>query len=82
MIKILRRKIKIRLRWGNTGPPTKLILNGKLLTIPARIARAMNTSFFLTKVSTMDPLEKLREVMEGRQCSFSVWPVKPDELEK
>ena len=43
--------IKTRLSWGNTGPPTKLLLNGEILTSPARLAGAMNNSFFSDKSS-------------------------------
>ena len=48
-------------------------------------------NFFLTKVrllreeippGTTDPLEKLREAMQGRKCSFTLRPVKPEEVEK
>ena len=48
-------------------------------------------NFLLTKVnllrdsipdSNTDPLAKLREFMQGRQCYFSLRPVKPDEIEK
>ena len=82
--------VKSWLSWGNSGPPTKLFINGEMLTSPARLAGAMNT-FFLTKVSLLrdripapatDPLAKLREAMHDRQCTFSIRPVKPEEVAK
>ena len=82
--------VKSWLSWGNSGPPTKLFINGEMLTSPARLAGAMN-DFFLTKVNLLrssipdnntDPLAKLREGMQGRQCSFSLRSIKPDEIAK
>ena len=82
--------VKSWLSWGNAGPPTKLFVNGEMLTSPARLATAMN-SFFLTKVRQLrqrvpapstDPLTKLRESMQGRHCTFSMRPVSPDEIAK
>lgn len=58
------------------------------MTSPARVAGAMN-DFFLTKVRLLrenipdaatDPVAKLREAMQGRNCGFSHRPVKPEEV--
>jgi hypothetical protein len=82
--------IKTWLSWGNSGPPTRLFINGEMLTSPARLAGAMN-DFFLNKVRLLrdripaaatDPLAKLREAMQGRHCNFSLRPVKPQDVEK
>ena len=82
--------VKSWLSWGNSGPPTRLFVNGEMLTSPARLATAMN-NFFLEKVRqlrqripapTIDPLGKLRESMQGRHCTFSFSPVNPEEVEK
>ena len=77
------KNIKSWLAWNNSGPPTRLFHNGKLICSPSGIAATLN-SFFLGKVSGLrasippspvDPLGKLREVMIDRQCSFSLSPV-------
>ena len=82
--------VKTWLSWGNSGPPTKLFMNGEMLSSPARLSGAMN-NFFITKVNLLrdripateaDPLVKLREIMQDRQCSFSLRPVTPQEVEK
>ena len=84
------KNVKSWLSWGNSGPPSKLFINGELLTSPSRVAGAMN-DFFITKIRLLrnsilptdeDPLFKLREVMRNRQCSFSLRPVTPSEVEK
>jgi hypothetical protein len=84
------KNVKSWLSWGNSGPPSKLFTNGELLTSPSRVAGAMN-NFFITKIRLLrisilptdeDPLFKLREVMRNRQCSFSLRPVTPSEVEK
>ena len=82
--------MKTWLNWSNSGPPTKLFHNGKLIGSPADIAGTMN-SFFLEKVadlrqnipeSNSDPLARLKEVMEDRQCTFSCSPVTQEEVMK
>ena len=84
------KNVKTWLGWGNNGPPTKLLENGKVITSPKTIAESMN-NFFANKIehlkdnipaSTDDPCAKLREVMKDRICSFSFQPVGPDEVEK
>ena len=82
--------MKTWLNWNNSGPPSRLFHNGRLITSPAGIAGTMN-SFFLGKVaglrenipdSVTDPMSKLRESMRSRQCSFSLSTVGPDEVLK
>ena len=82
--------MKTWLNWSNSGPPTKLFHCGKLIGSPADIAGTMN-SFFLEKVadlrqnipeSNSDPLARLKEVMEDRQCTFSCSPVTQEEVMK
>ena len=84
------KNVKSWLSWGNSGPPSKLFTDGEMLTSPSRVAGAMN-NFFISKVRLLrdripateeDPLHKLREVMQNRQCSFSLRPVSPIEVEK
>ena len=79
--------VKSWLSWGSTGPPTKLFVNGEMVTSPSRLAGAMN-DFFLTKVrqlrekiptSNMDPLAKLRQSMQSRNCTFTLRPVRPEQ---
>ena len=41
--------VKSWLSWGNAGPPSKLFLNGFMITSPARLAWSMN-DFFINKV--------------------------------
>ena len=84
------KNVKTWLNWNNSGPPTKLFHNGRLVSSPAGIAGAMN-SFFLDKVAGLrkripdsqgDPMFKLREAMRGRQCEFSFTAVTQEEVLK
>ena len=84
------KNIKSWLAWSNSGPPTRLFHNGRLISSPSGIAGEMN-SFFLGKVSRLranipasqeDPFLKLREAMLHRQCSFSLSAVEPSEVLK
>ena len=84
------KNVKTRLNWNNSGPPTRLFENGKMISSPAGIAGTLN-SFFLGKVaglresipvSGVDPLDKLRESMSQNRCSFSLQAVGPDEVYK
>ena len=84
------RSVKSWLSWGNTGPPSKLYSGGEMLTSPYRVSGAMN-SFFINKVRLLrekipearhDPLNKLRESMKNRSCSFSIHPVFPSDVEE
>ena len=82
--------IKGWLNWNNAGPPAQLCYLGKIITSPAALATTMNI-FFMDKVSRLrnsilesntDPLAKLRESMEHRNCTMNFRPVSPDEVLK
>ena len=82
--------MKTWLNWSNSGPPTRLFYNGRMLSSPAGIAGAMN-SFFLGKVaglresipeSATDPMKKLKEAMESRQSTLTLGVVSPDDVLK
>ena len=82
------KNVKTWLNWNNSGPPSRLFHNGRLVNSPAGIAGTMN-SFFLGKVAGLrenipdavtDPMSKLRESMSNRQCTFSLGAVGPDEV--
>ena len=85
---ILWKNVKSWLNWGDSGPPSKLFFNGEMITKPPRIATIMN-NFFISKVENLkaripasdsDPLEKLREVVKNRECTFTFRPVTPKEI--
>ena len=78
------------LGWGGGGTPTKLSIDGKVVTSPSGLALSMN-NFFLHKVETLrksipavagDPLLKLREAMVGRQCRFNISKVSNSDVIK
>ena len=80
--------VKSWLNWGNSGPPSKLFNNGIIVNKPARVATIMN-EFFINKVNQLrdrisvadsDPLEKLREFLQDKNCTFSLKPVSPEEV--
>ena len=82
--------VKSWLSWGNSGPPNKLFHNGTIIAKPARVATIMN-EYFINKVAKLknkipdtqaDPLAKLREVFQNRQCIFSLRPVSQEEILK
>ena len=74
--------------WKNSGPPTQLFYECKVISSPYGLASTMN-SFFIKKVKDLqkrlppskgDPLEKLRQAMSTRTCTFKLEPVHPDEV--
>ena len=82
------RNIKGWMGWKNSGPPTQLFYDGKIVNSPKGLASAMN-SFFLKKVKKLrqnlpppqnDPLENLKRLMATRTCNFSIKPVHPDDI--
>ena len=84
------RSVKSWLGWGTSGTPTQLFWEGKMVTSPSGLAATMNR-FFLDKIRrlrnniplpTADPLKKLKEAMLGRQCSFTLKPVKEEQVLK
>ena len=87
---ILWSNVKGWLGWGISGPPTQLFHEGRVVNSPAGIAGAMN-NFFTNKVymlhmniqpSASDPLSKLRENLQGRDCTMVCRAVQPDEVLK
>ena len=82
--------VKRILNWEKGGPPSQLFQDGRMLTKPAAIAGAIN-SYFIKKVKTIinniphidiDPLVKLKERMEGRQCTFNFQPMTNEQVLK
>ena len=82
--------IRSCLGWTSGGPPTRLHQDGVLHTKPSNMAKIMN-NFFVTKVqnlrrniphSNLNPLNLVRKLMQGRQCSFDLQPVHPGVISK
>ena len=82
--------VKDWLGWGNSGPPTQLFYGGRMVTKPAGLASSMN-GFFIDKVKSLrskiplvncDPLKKMKEAMQNRQCNFNLSPVTIPEVMK
>ena len=78
------------LNWSSTSSPTKLLSDGNLETSPRKIADIQN-KYYIDKVQTIrrnlqgqnkDPLELLRQRLEGNQASFSSQAVTPEQVEK
>ena len=77
------------LGWQSSGSPSKLFYKGVLRTKAQDIADAQN-EFFVQKVDKIraemppplsDPLSKLKSLMMGRKCSFSMSMVEPDKVD-
>ena len=84
------KSVKGWLGWGGGGPPTQLFSGGRIVTSPAGLASASN-NFFLDKIKRLrenipatnsDPLSKLRDAMQGRQCSFNLQQVSVSDVMK
>jgi hypothetical protein len=84
------KNVKTWLNWNNSGPPSQLFHNGRLVNSPAGLAGTMN-SFFMDKVtrlrngipaSNTDPLAKLKESIRDRHCSLALKTVDPEEVLK
>ena len=84
------KNVKGWLKWGLSGPPTQLFYNGRLVSSPAGLAGTMNR-FFVDKVRLLrnsipdtndDPLHKLRESLQDRNCSLNLKPVHPRDIIK
>ena len=82
------KNVKGWLNWGKSGPPTQLFYEGTVVNSPSSIASTMN-SFFTNKVNKLcstispaitDPLAKLREGLQNRNCSLRFHAVSPDEV--
>ena len=83
------KNVKGILNWQSSGSPSKLFYKGSLKTKSQDIADAQN-EFFIEKVEQIranlpqplsDPLSKLRSLMTGRQCSFKLSMVNPDQVD-
>ena len=77
------KNVKKWLNWSNSGPPTRLFYNGRMVSSLAGIAGAMH-SFFLGKVAGLresipesgtNPMKKLKEAMGSRHSTFSLGAV-------
>ena len=84
------KSVKGIIGWGDSGPPTRLIQDGKFISSPSGLATTLNT-YFINKVKKLrasipveetDPLSKLRESMVNRQCSFNIKLVTEQEVLK
>ena len=81
--------VKGWLNWNNSGPPTQLFHQGRIVNSPAGLSGTRN-QFFVDKVQQLqqrippvdtDPLAKLRQSMSSRQC-VTLRPVHPIEILK
>ena len=86
--KDLWRNVKGWMGWKNSGPPTQLFYEGKIVSSPQGLASTMN-SFFIQKVKNLqkrlpppkgNPLENLQQTMSTRTCTFRLESVHPDEV--
>ena len=84
------KSVKGIIGWGDSGPPTRLLEDGKFLSSPSALATTLN-NYFIKKVNKLresipvaevDPLSSLRETMLNRQCSFNIKPVTKQEVLK
>ena len=84
------RTVKNWLGWKSGGPPTQLVINGELKSKPRDLSKCMN-EFFVNKVRNLrenipaclkNPLERVQGLMSGRNCSFKLKAVHPDEVLK
>ena len=82
--------VKNWLGWKTGGPPTQLVVNGELLNKPKELSKSMN-EYFVNKVTNLrgsippcrkNPLERVRNLMQNRRCSFSLKAVHPDDISK
>ena len=82
--------VKTWLKWGNKGPPSRLAVNGDIISKPVEVATAMN-EFFVNKVKNLkesippskdDPCKTLEEVMKTRDCTFTIKPVGPETVQE
>ena len=80
--------VKGILNWHSSGSPNQLFFKGSLRTKPQEVAESQN-QYFLEKIEkirvnlpppTSDPLFKLKQIMQSRQCTFSLQPVHPDQV--
>ena len=84
------KSVKSWLGWKNSGSPTQLFYEGRMVTRPAAIASSMN-KFFIEKVKSLrqnipvvdkDPLKYMKEAMKNNDCKFSLTPVSEADVVK
>ena len=84
------KNVKNILNWVHSGSPSQLFAGGRLVSKPQEVADAQN-QYFVEKINTLrqglpppatDPLETLKSLMQGRNCSFSLTCVHPSEVEQ
>ena len=77
-------------RWNTAASPSQLYHEGRIINKPREVADCQN-NFFFQKVSKIcnslpppsaDPMAKLKSIMKGRTCSFSLSSVHPDTVEQ
>ena len=82
------KNVKNWLGWTTGGAPTRLLVNGKLISKPKEVATTMN-EFFIKKVEDIrkeipaeveNPLDLARKIMRNRNCLFKFEPVHPKEV--
>ena len=78
------------LNWSSASSPTKLLINGDMLTSPQGMADAQN-EYYINKVREIrrnmprqkkDPLETVRKIMANKNPTFSLSAISPDEVDK
>ena len=66
------------LNWSSSGSPSKLYIDGQIVTAPAKLAEIMN-NYFVNKITTIrealpnqtdDPLKTLKELMKDKTEVF------------
>ena len=84
------KNVKSFLGWNSSGPPSQLFYNGQYINSPAGLASTMN-NFFVQKIQGLrqkiprvdiDPLAKIKEVFNDRNCTFKFKPVGQDDVLK
>ena len=84
------KNVKNMLNWKNNDFPSQLFYKGKLISKPQELAEAQN-NYFLEQIrlirenlpaAVTDPLTTLRNLMQGRQYSFSLATVHAGEVAK
>ena len=80
--------MKSWLNWKSSGPPSQIFSDGIVVNSPAGLSETMN-KYFINKVRLLreaipvnnsDPLKTLKETIHDRTCTFSLKPVKPEQV--
>ena len=84
------KNVKCILNWNSSGSPSQLFSDGRLVSKPQDVADAQN-KYFVEKINLLrnglpppviDPLQTLKALMQGRNCSFSLSCVHPSEVDQ